>query len=154
MLRRGRSRFTGFMIYPAYFDSKLSRKEGRKLPKDESIKQPSLLEIRLAAEKLGWEFEVDKDGSYPKEHWNKRGLIRIEKPDEINKTEVIKRLSKEIRSYIRPRLELKRKKLQESKKHRKRVYTGGKQPKISSDPHSKKQKPPQKSEKRKQTRRR
>ena len=150
MLRRGRKRTDDFIIFPAYLDSDYSRKEGRRLPKSESISQPTLLELRLAAEKVGWNFEEDKEGVYPKEHWKKRGLIRIEKPEDLNKTMVLKQLSREIKTYIRPRLELKRQQIQESKKHKKKVYSGGKQPKRTGT-QSKKQKPIQK---KKTTRRR
>ncbi|MFX1534932.1 MAG: signal recognition particle subunit SRP19/SEC65 family protein, partial [Promethearchaeota archaeon] len=133
--------------------SDYSRKEGRRVPKSESISQPTLLELRLAAEKVGWNFEEDKEGVYPKEHWKKRGLIRIEKPDDLNKTMVLKQLSREIKTYVRPRLELKRQQIQESKKYKKKVYSGGKQPKRTGYP-SKKQKPVQQDRKKKTSRRR
>lgn len=153
MLRRGKPRFNGYMIYPAYLDSKLSRKEGRRLSATESIENPSLLELKLAAEKMGWVFELNKEGAYSKEHWNKRGLMRIEKMEDTNKTLVMKVLAKEIRTYVRPRLELLKKK-EESEKHKKKVYTGGKQPKKPDKSASKKQQPPEKTEKDKKTRRR
>ncbi|MFX1250233.1 MAG: signal recognition particle subunit SRP19/SEC65 family protein [Promethearchaeota archaeon] len=152
MLRRGRNR-NNFVIYPAYLDSEYSRKDGRRLSKSETISQPTLLELRLAAEKIGWNFEENKEGVYPKEHWKKRGLIRIEKPEDLNKTMVLKHLSREIKTYIRPRLELKRQQIQESKIHKKKVYTGGKQPKRTGA-QSKKQKPSQQVKKKRTTRRR
>ena len=105
---------THYFIYPEYFDKSLKRSEGRRLPINASLENPSLLEIRLAAEKLSLDYEVRETGSYPRQWWNPKGLILVEKKD--SKLETIRKLSFEIEKNIKPALEKKRKEVQEAKK--------------------------------------
>ncbi len=105
---------THYFIYPEYFDKSLKRREGRRLPISDSLENPSLLEIRLAAEKIGLDYEIRENGSYPRQWWNPKGLILIEKKD--SKLTTIRKLSLEIEKNIKPALEKKRKEVKEAKK--------------------------------------
>ncbi len=105
---------THYFIYPEYFDKSLKRSEGRRLPINASLENPSLLEIRLAAEKLGLDYEIRESGSYPRQWWNPKGLILIEKKE--SKLKTIRQLGYEIDKTIKPALEKKRKEVKEAKK--------------------------------------
>jgi signal recognition particle subunit SRP19 len=52
------------IVWPQYLDLTLSRRLGRRLPKEYSISKPTLDELVNACKKLGLEFEVDKDPKY------------------------------------------------------------------------------------------
>ena len=107
---------THYFIYPEYFDKTLKRSEGRRLSIEDSLDNPSLLEIRLAVEKLGLSYEIRESGSYPRQWWNPKGLILVEKKN--SKLKTIRTLSFEIDKNIKPALEKKRKEVKEAKKKR------------------------------------
>ena len=93
----------------------LKRREGRRLSLSDAIESPTLREIRLAAQKLGLDFEIRKDCSYPRQWWEPQGLILVEK--KRSKLSTIRDLSNEIRLNIRPALEKKKKEyIKEAKK--------------------------------------
>ena len=108
---------TQYFIYPEYFDKSLKRSEGRRLPLDCSLDNPTWQEIRLAAEKLGLDYEIRKEGGYPRQWWDPKGLLLVEKKK--SKLSTIREMSLEIEKSIRPALEKKKKELAEEKKKRK-----------------------------------
>ena len=108
---------THYFIYPEYFDKSLKRSEGRRLPLDYSLDNPTWQEIRLAAEKIGLDCEIRKESSYPRQWWNPKGLLLVEKKK--SKLSTLKELSIEIEKSIRPALEKKKKELAEEKKKKK-----------------------------------
>ena len=67
------------VIWPIYFDSTKTRKEGRKLPKKYTVPNPKIDEICEAIKKLGLKFEVEVDAAHPKRPWRKTGVIYVEK---------------------------------------------------------------------------
>ncbi len=118
---------THYFIYPEYLDKELTRKEGRRLPIIQALENPTITEIRLAAEKLGYEYEIRKNAAYPRQWWERNGLILIEK--ENPKLQTLKDLSNEIKMYIRPALEKQKKELtKEAKKRRSTRQTPQKRP--------------------------
>ena len=108
---------THYYVYPEYLDKTLTRKEGRRLPLEQALKNPTITEIRLAAEKLGFNYEIRKEAAYPRHVWEANGLILIEKKKP--KLETLGDLCSEIKTYIRPALEKQKKELvKEVKKRR------------------------------------
>lgn len=63
---KGISKERYVMLYPSYFDSKLSRKMGRRVPKNLAIESPSLMKIEEACRKLGLKTIVESDKTYPR----------------------------------------------------------------------------------------
>jgi len=121
-------------IYPEYFDKSLKRSEGRRLPLDCSLDNPTWQEIRLAAEKLGLGYEIRKESSYPRQWWNPKGLLLVEKKK--SKLSTLREMSTEIDKSIRPALEKKKKELVEEKKKKKRnirISKTSKRKKIEED---------------------
>ena len=118
---------THYFIYPEYLDKALTRKEGRRLPITQALENPTITEIRLAAEKLEYKYEIRKYAAYPRQWWERNGLILIEK--ENPKLQTLKDLSNEIKMYIRPALEKQKKELaKEAKKRRSIKLTPQKRP--------------------------
>ncbi|MHA2112274.1 MAG: signal recognition particle subunit SRP19/SEC65 family protein [Candidatus Hodarchaeales archaeon] len=105
---------THYFVYPEYLDKSLKRSEGRRLPLDCSLDNPTWQEIRLAAEKLGLGWELRKDGGYSRQWWNPKGLVLVEKKK--SKLSTLREISIEIEKSIRPALEKKKKELAEEKK--------------------------------------
>ncbi len=86
-----------YIIWLNYLDRRLTKKEGRKLPKNQAVKSPSLEELARAAQKAGYRVREKRRARYPSSWWIDSGYIVIEKPQDENKLSTIKRIAKEIR---------------------------------------------------------
>jgi len=85
MLRRKRY----FVLYPEYFDKKLTRNQGRKVPKNKAVDDCSLAKIAFACKHLNYEHIVEKEKKYSKNWWNSEGRILINPESVKNKSELI-----------------------------------------------------------------
>ncbi|MHA1167780.1 MAG: signal recognition particle subunit SRP19/SEC65 family protein [Candidatus Hodarchaeales archaeon] len=94
-----------YCVYPEYLMHELSRKEGRRLSREKSVKNLQTDELRLACQKLELEFDIDREKAYPRQWWNKRGVIYINPGDYGSKQQLIEALAKEITEFVRPALE-------------------------------------------------
>ena len=56
MLRKKRY----FVLYPEYFDKKLSRKQGRKIPRNKAVEGCNLSKVAYACKYLELEYEVER----------------------------------------------------------------------------------------------
>jgi signal recognition particle subunit SRP19 len=86
-------------IWPQYLDKNLSLKEGRKISKEDCVKDPKLSEIEKALKRLGLQYNVQKERSYPGKWYEKSGRILVEW--DKTKLELIREVSlkiKEIRN--------------------------------------------------------
>jgi signal recognition particle subunit SRP19 len=68
-----------YVIYPLYFDSAVSRLNGRKVAKKHAVEKPSLENIAKAAKSLGLNPILEKDGIHPSTPCKKEGRILVEK---------------------------------------------------------------------------
>lgn len=84
---------TAIVLWPEYFDSRLSRSRGRRLPRSLCVEDPSLDMISKGAVLLDLEFEICEDRSYPKDWHTKRGCVRVEK-GKMKKTEILPAIGK------------------------------------------------------------
>ena len=80
-----------FIIWPAYFDQSMTRKDGRRVSKGLGLSHPSIDEVALAVQKLGLKHEVVADAGYPKTPWVKTGMILVEKQG--SKEQVIQKIA-------------------------------------------------------------
>lgn len=88
----------GYIIWPSYLNKNLSKKEGRKLPKNLSLDDPKFEEIKNALESIGINHKIEKNARYPKEQgkeYRKIGRFIVE--EKFSKNEILKKISKEIR---------------------------------------------------------
>lgn len=91
------------IIWPAYFDSTKTRKNGRRVQKSLAVPSPRILEMKDAVEKLGLEHELIVDAGYPKTPWLKTGALLVKKKE--TKDQTIRRIAKQlniIRSTVAP----------------------------------------------------
>ena len=88
-------------IWPQYLNKELSINEGRKIAKEDSVKEPTINDIERALKRLGLTFELEKDKSYPGKWYEKSGRALVEW--EGTKWELIKEISlkiKEMRNWL------------------------------------------------------
>jgi signal recognition particle subunit SRP19 len=82
------------IIWPVYFDSTKTRKDGRRIPKNLSVPSPKILQIKDAVEKLGLECELVMEAGYPKTPWLKTGMLLVKKNEA--KEKIIRRIAKQL----------------------------------------------------------
>ncbi len=82
------------IIWPVYFDQGKTRKEGRRVPKNQAVISPKILEIKEAADKLGLENELREEAHFPRMHWAKMGMLLVEKNEA--KEAIIEKLAKQL----------------------------------------------------------
>jgi signal recognition particle subunit SEC65 len=65
-------------IWPGYFDIRVSRRKGRRVPKDSSVIKPDLEGLFMAARKLGLKkIKREEDTSHPKRPHAKEGRLWV-----------------------------------------------------------------------------
>lgn len=89
MLRRKRY----FVLYPEYFDKNLTKKQGRKVPRNKAVDDCNLSKIVFACKHLELEYEIEKDKKYSKNWWGSEGRIIVNPEGITNKTELIRRIA-------------------------------------------------------------
>lgn len=65
------------ILYPCYFNAALKRREGRRVPRREGTKGPSLSEVERALRKLGLPFRAEEQ--HHPAHWMRHeGRVIVE----------------------------------------------------------------------------
>ena len=82
-------------IWPQYLNKNLSLKEGRKISKEDCVKDPSMNEIEKALKRLGLAYNIDKERAYPGKWYEKSGRALVEW--EGTKLELIREVSLKIK---------------------------------------------------------
>lgn len=82
------------ILWPVYFDSSKTRSEGRKIPKNLAVSNPTLTELQAAAAKLGLTPEIEVDAAHPAIPWRKTGRIWVQKQEP--KMQILAKIAKEI----------------------------------------------------------
>ena len=89
MLRKRRY----FVLYPEYFDKRLTRKQGRRVSKNKAVEDCNLSKIAYACKYLELNYEIEKDKKYSKNWWESEGRVIVNPEGITNKTELIKRVA-------------------------------------------------------------
>jgi signal recognition particle subunit SRP19 len=82
------------IIWPVYFDSSKTRKEGRRVPKNLAAQSPKILELKEAVDRLGLKNEVNLEAHFPKMPWAKTGMLLVEKKEA--KEKIIQKVAKQL----------------------------------------------------------
>ncbi len=82
-------------IWPAYFDAKYTRSQGRRVPRDKAIREPAIEDIEKAAAKLGLKPVLQPGLAYSKYPWRKTGVILVDKKG--SKTEVLEMIAEALK---------------------------------------------------------
>lgn len=70
---------TAIVLWPEYFDASLSRAQGRRLPVNLCVKNPSLDMIAKGAIILDLDYSIHEEMAYPSDSSAKRGCVKVEK---------------------------------------------------------------------------
>lgn len=84
---------TAIVLWPDYFDSRLTRAQGRRLPGELCVSKPSLDLICKGAILLDLEYKVFEDMKYPRNQTSGKGCVRVEK-GKMKKTEILPAIGK------------------------------------------------------------
>lgn len=91
------------VIWPANLDLSRTRREGRKLPKGQSLQAPRLEEMSEAAKRLGIEPEPAPGRSRPNLWWERGGYLILPKKDA--KADLLRTLAAEIKKIRTAKVE-------------------------------------------------
>lgn len=64
------------VVYPAYFDADRSRSEGRRVPMDLAIEEPTVDEIAKAVQQVGYDAVIEREKTYSRE-FKPRGAVVV-----------------------------------------------------------------------------
>ncbi len=72
-----------YILYPQYFDNQIPRGQGRRVPREMGVKTPKALDVFHAAQKAGFDPELDPEHHHPA-FWHQRTgrvLISVDNVD-------------------------------------------------------------------------
>jgi len=84
-----------YVLWIDYFNSALSRSDGRRVPLDRSVKDPRLDELAEAVRRLGYDPETSQ-AKFPPRMMLQSGYVSIEKRPNLKKGEVMDEVSKSL----------------------------------------------------------
>ncbi|WP_049980292.1 signal recognition particle subunit SRP19 [Halolamina rubra] len=80
------------VVYPAYIDAAYSRSEGRRVPIDEAVEEPTVDEIAKAVQQVGYDAVVERDKSYSREY-EQRGRVLVQGADDASKNDLVQAIA-------------------------------------------------------------
>jgi len=69
------------VLWPAYFDARLTRSEGRRVPTALAVDEPSVDEIADAVQQVGYDAVIEREKSYSRE-FETRGRVLVKGADD------------------------------------------------------------------------
>jgi len=84
-----------YIIWPAYFDAKNARSDGRRVPLKLAVQKPSADDLLNACRRLGWLAEKH-EGSYPRKWYLKSGYVVVKPTTKLSKNSLIHRIAEEL----------------------------------------------------------
>jgi signal recognition particle subunit SRP19 len=76
MVSKGSARF---VLYPRYFDARLTRAQGRRVPEALAVRSPDVRWLETTARKLGLEPEVEEKTAHSAVPYEKTGRVLVAK---------------------------------------------------------------------------
>jgi signal recognition particle subunit SRP19 len=76
------------VIWPAALDADLTRNEGRRVPRDLAVPQPTVDEIAKAVQQVGYDSVIERDKRYPREY-ETRGRVLVKDADDASKSDLL-----------------------------------------------------------------
>lgn len=77
------------VIWPAYLDANRSRSEGRRVPEELAVEEPTVEEIAKAVQQIGYDATVERDVAYSREPWVRRGRVVVRGADDSSKNDLV-----------------------------------------------------------------
>jgi len=86
----------GYTLWPAYFDSKNSLSQGRRVAASRAVPRPSAEVLMEACKRLGFDVELH-EGAHPRAWHLKTGYVVVKTRQKISKQALIKLVGEELR---------------------------------------------------------
>lgn len=83
------------VIWPSYFDSRLSRDNGRRIKKSCCIEKPDLERLSQVLKSMNLKFEIERDKKHPARWWENEGRILVE--TDMPKSELIEAIGSRLK---------------------------------------------------------
>ncbi len=64
------------VLWPAYFDAGLTRSEGRRVPEELAVEEPTVDEIATAVQQVGYDAVIEREKTYSRE-FEPRGRVLV-----------------------------------------------------------------------------
>jgi signal recognition particle subunit SEC65 len=111
-------------IYPVYFDSRRSRRMGRRVPSSIAVQHPMIDELKVIADKLKLNYEVDAEAKHPASWWDEYpGRLVVKQVDQADQKVEKAKLVVKMAKYLVAVKKLKKEKedLKERQQHHSKV---------------------------------
>ncbi|RDI71041.1 signal recognition particle subunit SRP19 [Halopelagius longus] len=76
------------VIWPVYIDASKSRSEGRRVPLDTAVEEPTVDEIAEAVQQVGYDAVIERDVTHPRE-WDSRGRVLVKGAEDSTKNDLV-----------------------------------------------------------------
>jgi len=87
------------ILWPVYFDSSRTRREGRRLPKSLCVPSPSINMLEKALKNLGLNYKICPEAAHPRLPWIETGFIAVKKNKE-HKNQILKKVAAELKRLV------------------------------------------------------
>ncbi|MEZ3144415.1 signal recognition particle subunit SRP19 [Halobaculum sp. MBLA0143] len=77
------------VLWPAYFDAELTRADGRRLPTDQAVPEPTVDEIAKAVQQVGYDATVERGKTYSREY-ETRGRVLARGTTDTTKNDLVR----------------------------------------------------------------
>ncbi|GAD51588.1 signal recognition particle [Halarchaeum acidiphilum MH1-52-1] len=77
------------VIWPAYFDATLSRREGRRVPRSLAVDDPTVDEIAQAVGQVGYDAVIEREKAYPRRGWTESGRVLVKDAGDAGKSDLL-----------------------------------------------------------------
>jgi signal recognition particle subunit SRP19 len=76
------------VIWPAYLDAGCTRAEGRRVPLDQAVEDPTVDEIAKAVQQVGYDAVIEREKTYPREY-DPRGRVLVQGAEDSSKNDLV-----------------------------------------------------------------
>ncbi|QSG05782.1 signal recognition particle subunit SRP19 [Halapricum desulfuricans] len=76
------------VIWPAALDAELTRSEGRRVPEELAVPDPTVEEIAEAVQQVGYDARIEREKTYPREY-EARGRVVVTNADDATKSDLL-----------------------------------------------------------------
>jgi signal recognition particle subunit SRP19 len=80
------------VIWPAYIDAEKSRAEGRRVPEDAAVPDPTVDEIAKAVQQVGYDAVIERDKTYSREY-EPRGRVLVKGAEDSSKNDLVQAIA-------------------------------------------------------------
>ena len=84
------------ILWPSYFDSRVTRDKGRKVPKRDAFEAPTAHMVYEVVKSLGLDCILELEKSYPRYWFRSEGRVLVE--PKLKKKDLIKKVASKLKS--------------------------------------------------------